>query len=167
MAKVSRETVEKAIIDHQSALIGYANSILKDYSYAKDVVQDTFMRLTLQDTEKVSTNLKAWLYRVCRNRCLDHLRKKKSAKTVSDDTLYELQSEEATPAEENLQNELNDQITAYIEKLTDNQKEVIKLKFHDDLSYREISEVTGLTESNVGFLIHSGIKRLREWMNEY
>ncbi len=49
--------------------------------------------------------------------------------------------------------------------LPENQREVIRLKFQDDLSYREIAAVTGLSVSNVGFLIHRGVKTLREQMS--
>jgi RNA polymerase sigma-70 factor (ECF subfamily) len=45
--------------------------------------------------------------------------------------------------------------------LTENQQEVIRLKFQAGMSYREISEVTGLSVSNVGFLLHTAIKTLR------
>ena len=43
-----------------------------------------------------------------------------------------------------------------------NQQEVLRLKFQGDLSYSEISRITNLTVSNVGFLIHTGIKTIRE-----
>ena len=43
-----------------------------------------------------------------------------------------------------------------------NQQDCIRLKFQQDLSYRQISGVTGLSETNVGYLIHIGIKTLRE-----
>ena len=43
-----------------------------------------------------------------------------------------------------------------------NQQEVIRLKFQGDLSYQQISEITKLSVSNVGFLIHTGIKTIRE-----
>ena len=49
-----------------------------------------------------------------------------------------------------------------LERLSDNQREVIVLKFQQDLSYREIQTITGLTTGNIGFLIHTGLKRLRE-----
>ena len=45
--------------------------------------------------------------------------------------------------------------------LPDNQQEVVRLKFQDGLSYKEIAGVTGLTVSNVGFLIHTAIHTLR------
>ena len=43
-----------------------------------------------------------------------------------------------------------------------NQQEVVHLKFQSGLSYREISDVTGLSVSNVGFLLHTALARLRE-----
>ena len=46
--------------------------------------------------------------------------------------------------------------------LPTNQQEVLRLKFQNDLSYLEISQVTNLTVGNVGFLIHTGLKTIRE-----
>ena len=48
--------------------------------------------------------------------------------------------------------------------LPDNQQEVVRLKFEQGLSYREISEVTGKSVSNVGYLLHHGIAQLRQAM---
>ena len=50
--------------------------------------------------------------------------------------------------------------------LPDNQQEVIRLRFTDGLSYKEIAEVTKLSVSNVGYLIHMGVKTLRERLKE-
>lgn len=47
-------------------------------------------------------------------------------------------------------------------RLPNNQQEVIRLKVENGMSYREISDVTGLSVSNVGYLIHQGVKTLRE-----
>ena len=48
--------------------------------------------------------------------------------------------------------------------LPGSQKEVIRLKFQNELSYKEISQVTGLSVTNVGFLIHAGLKAIRQNM---
>jgi len=53
-----------------------------------------------------------------------------------------------------------------LDALSPNQREVIRLKFQNDLSYREIAEVTRLSVSNVGFLLHTGLKKLRELLRE-
>lgn len=58
-----------------------------------------------------------------------------------------------------------EEVLRFLDRLPENQREVIRLKFQGDLSYKEISEVTGLSVSNVGFLIHTGIKRLRSLMD--
>mgnify|MGYP006259926671 FL=1 len=58
------------------------------------------------------------------------------------------------------------QILGFLDKLPDNQKEVIRLKFEGDMSYKEISQVTNLSVSNVGFLIHAGIKKLRGMLTD-
>ena len=52
-----------------------------------------------------------------------------------------------------------------LETLPPKQQEVIRLKFQGEMSYKEISEVTQLSVSNVGFLIHAGLKRLRGLMS--
>lgn len=57
-------------------------------------------------------------------------------------------------------------VLKFLDQLPGNQQEVIRLKFQNELSYREIAEVTGLTVSNVGFLLHVGIKQLRQLMKE-
>ncbi len=54
------------------------------------------------------------------------------------------------------------QATKLLGQLPENQQEVIRLKMQDGLSYREIAEITGLSISNVGFLLHKGIRTIRE-----
>ena len=53
------------------------------------------------------------------------------------------------------------QVMKALERLSENQREVIRLKFQQGLSYKEISDFTGLSTGNVGFLLHTGLKRLR------
>lgn len=73
-----------------------------------------------------------------------------------------------SPAEPNLQEavlerqESVSQVLKELATLPVNQQEVIRLKFQHGLSYREISDVTKLTVTNVGFLIHVGLKKIRE-----
>lgn len=54
-----------------------------------------------------------------------------------------------------------DQAGSLINGLPTNQQEVIRLKVECELSYREISELTGLSVSNVGYLLHTGLKSIR------
>ena len=156
--------IEQAVNDHESALTGYARTYLHDLERARDVVQDTFIRLCKQDPEKVREHLKTWLFTVCRNRCLDVIRKDKRVEPLDELRWQKVAGAEASPDEQAEQDEALADVMRFMDRLSKNQKEVILLKFQQGMSYDEISEVTGLTSGNIGFLIHAGLKRLREMM---
>ena len=163
MLPLTRENfVGRAVIDYESSLIGYATTILNDPHLARDVVQDTFIRLCQQDPAKVRDSLKSWLFTVCRNRALDLLRKEKRSQPLEEVQFKTVAGTELQPDEQADQQERLSQLTAYLDRLTTNQREVIILKFQQGLSYQEIHEITGLATGNIGFLIHTGLKRLRE-----
>ena len=82
--------------------------------------------------------------------------------TMTLDAVMESASLGPQPDDAAEQQDSVDKILSLLAELSANQQEVLRLKFQHGLSYREISAVTGLTETNVGFLIHVGIKRLRE-----
>lgn len=154
--------IEQAVTDYESALIGYATTLLNDSDLARDVVQDTFIRLCQQDIENVRDHLKSWLFTVCRNRTLDLLRKNKRVQALEESQWEKITTSDPQPDEKSERHELFSQLQIYLDRLTDNQREAIILKFQQDLSYREIQAITGLTTGNIGFLIHTGLKRLRE-----
>ena len=62
------------------------------------------------------------------------------------------------------QKEQLSEVMTLLASLPANQQEVLRLKFNGDLSYLEISRITSLSVSNVGFLIHTGLKTIREGM---
>ena len=49
-----------------------------------------------------------------------------------------------------------------LDQLPDNQQEVVRLKFQNEMTYQEIADVTGLSVTNVGSLLHTALKRLRD-----
>ena len=73
-------------------------------------------------------------------------------------------SAEPSPAMAAEQRETNTEILRLVATLPKNQQEVVRLKFQNELSYQEISAITNLTVTNVGFLIHTAIKNLRQQM---
>ena len=161
MVETSAELVERAVSEYESPLIGYARTIVHDLDRARDVVQDTFIRLYQQDASKVRDGLKSWLFTVCRNRALDILRKEKRLVSVDDEILAAEDSGVASPSQIAADHERVAKVKSYLARLPKNQATVIILKFEKGYSYQEISQETGLSTGNVGFLIHTGMKRLR------
>jgi RNA polymerase sigma factor (sigma-70 family) len=142
----------------------YAARITRDVERARDVVQEAFLRLLDEDRYTVEPHLAEWLYTVCRNKALD-VRRKESRMTALSDTAAEIEpSRDAAPDESLERQESTAKALRYLSRLPDNQQEVIRLKFQHGLSYKQISSVTNLSVTNVGFLIHTGLKTLRQRM---
>jgi len=160
------EWVRTALREHEGPLIRYAAQITGDPDRARDVVQDTFLRLCAESPTRLNSHLKEWLFTVCRNRALDVMRKENRMKPVDQIQLETSASREPSPSAQAEQNESTQQAFRLLESLPANQKEVVRLKFQGGLSYKEISRVTNLSVSNVGFLIHTAIKTLRQQMQD-
>lgn len=155
------ELVQRALRDYEGPLVGYACSILGDPDRARDVVQDTFIRLWDQEPARIAENLKPWLYTVCRNRALDILRRHRRVVELDELSLERQVETSPSPSEKLASRETAGEILRFVDRLPANQREVIRLKFQADLSYKEIAELTGLSVTNVGFLLHTALKRLR------
>jgi RNA polymerase sigma-70 factor (ECF subfamily) len=160
------EWVRIALREHEGALIRYAAQITGDLDRARDVVQDTFLKLCAESPARLDSHLKEWLFTVCRNRALDVMRKEQRMKPTDQVQLETGASREPSPAAQAEQNENAHHALRLLDALPANQKEVVQLKFQSGLSYKEISRVTNLSVSNVGFLIHTAIKTLRQQMQD-
>lgn len=154
--------IGQALADYESPLIGHASTILNDLDLARDVVQDTFTQLCQQDISKIGDSLQSWLFTVCRNRALDILRKDPRTEPIEEIRWKKVAGPGLQPDEEIYQEEKRSRLMNYLDHLTANQREVIILKFQQGLSYQDIGKVTGLTSGDIGFLIHTGLKRLRD-----
>ncbi len=164
MVTIQEDFIKQALVDYESPLIGYATTFLHDVDRARDVVQDTFIRLYQQDVDKVRDGLKAWLFTVCRNRALDVIRKERRIVGLEEEQMARMPSGRRSPSERADIQERVSQVHEALARLSENQREVILLKFEQGLSYEEISEVTDLSAGNVGFLLHTGLKRLRTFL---
>ena len=122
------------------------------------------MRLCDQSHDAVEKHLAPWLFRVCRNRALDVQRKENRMTTTDSLSLEGHPDAEPSPAERASTRDSTRELTGLIQLLPPNQREVLRLRFQNQLSYQEISEVTRLTVTNVGFLLHTALKSLREKM---
>jgi RNA polymerase sigma-70 factor (ECF subfamily) len=149
---------------YERPLCSYAYGLLRNLEWARDAVQDTFLRLCGQKPAKLKGREAPWLFRVCRNRSLDILRKEKPVESMSDPQEAALASDDAQPDQQAAQNDLTALLPRFLSRLPKNQQEVIRLKFQHQMSYREIAQSTMLSESNVGYLLHTGLKTLREQM---
>ena len=155
--------IEACVARWERPLIAYARRIVGDDDEARDVVQDAFLRLCRQPREEVDNHLAEWLFTVVRNCAIDHLRKERPMHSIADHHIEEVATATAMAPFARIEaEEASSGLLGALASLPRNQQDCIRLKFQQDLSYRQISGVTGLSETNVGYLIHIGIKTLRE-----
>ena len=166
MTEAKSDWIKAALREHEGALVRYAAQITGDLDRARDVVQDTFLRLCAEDESRLDGHLAQWLFTVCRNRALDLQRKEHRMKPLDDLELAAQPSREHSPATQAEHNENAGRAQRFLKHLPPNQQEVVRLKFQNGLSYKEIAGVTNLSVTNVGFLIHTALKTLRRQMAE-
>ncbi|ATH09048.1 hypothetical protein BIY24_14160 [Halobacteriovorax marinus] len=147
----------EVVLKHEAPLIGYVFKILRKRATSEEVTQESFLKLWREvfPNKEYENYPKAWLYRVCRNMAIDILRK--DTRLVFDGEVEELISCPSI-SESVFDSSI---ILQEIGKLKPIEVEVMTLKFANDLSYKEISSITNLSVSNVGFIIHDCVKKVR------
>jgi RNA polymerase sigma-70 factor (ECF subfamily) len=149
----------------ESPLLAYACRLLGDFAVAEDVVQEAFMKLHAQ-FDQIRTP-QPWLYRTVHNLAVDHQRRASRIVLVDDRT----RDGEDVPANDTADSQPmpDEQIARWegiglvrlvLETLDERSRRLIELRFHEDLSYKEIAERTGLTVGHVGYILHHALKAM-------
>jgi RNA polymerase sigma-70 factor (ECF subfamily) len=159
--KKKAEWVKTALERYERPLLQYAMSIVQDIDRARDIVQETFMRLHNQEQEAIEGHLSQWLFTVCRNCSLKSLKKEDRYIYVEAQEFESKKCERLTPAMELERKERTTRVMELVTELPKNQQEVVRLRFMHHHSYQEISDITGLSVGNVGFLLNAAMRNLR------
>lgn len=155
------EWIRGALEEFERPLVRYAWRLTGNPEVARDVVQDTFLKLCQQSPGSLNGKLGPWLYTVCRNRASD-VRKKEGRTMLIDTAASEARVDGAPlPDARASSAESSQMVLAYLRELPEKQQEVFLLKFENGLTFREISEVTGMPLATVSFTITKAIKTLR------
>lgn len=145
----------KLMREWESRLFRYGRRFVKD-EVARELVQECFIRIWSASHEVIGRE-KEWLFHVCRNLAIDHLRKEKRSVLLNEEgvlipeTESQLQRQEAAT-----------QLQKITNSLPPAQREVIRLKFQESMSYQQISQITGHSVSHVGVLIHQAMANIRK-----
>ncbi len=160
----SEHIITGALDRYERPLIGYAKEITGDLEAARDAVQETFLRLSRQDVLALEPRLRPWLFLVCRNCALDHVRKvvKFSAKPGEE---TDCPSEDPSPDARAMAAEEAGRLHMLVARLPRQQRELVRLKFEAGLSYKEMAEALQTSVSTVGAQLHEAMQTLRRQWN--
>ncbi len=151
--------------EEESKLLRYAFMLVRRREVAEEIVQEVFLQLHAKTADVESP--RAWLYRSVRNRAWKHLRKSRRETLSSDQSagvvalmMESMDSEEETPDAVFAKLEMVATLRELVGALPEQDQQLIRLKYFDGLKYREISERTGMTISNVGYRLHHIMQQL-------
>jgi len=153
------ESIEELFVALESALLSYAFRLLGDRVLAEDMVQEAFVKLHAQFDQVREP--KRWLYRTVHNLALNQRRKGDrmvSLEPEGEGPSADPSDPEPLPDEQIIRWEGIGLVRLSVAGLDERSRELIHLKFDENLSYKQISERTGLTVSHVGYLLHHALK---------
>ena len=110
--------------------------------------------------------VEAWLIGIAKNTVADYMRAKKRKYFVSLDNIIGLASPGKQPDEVVVVNEANKTFMVAMAKLKDGERQILSMKFATDLRHHEIAKILGISDSNVGVIVHRALKKLRKLMGE-
>jgi RNA polymerase sigma-70 factor (ECF subfamily) len=149
-----QQALELLIRKHQSRVFSYLMTIVKDESLASDLFQDTFVKV-INTIRSGSYNDEGkfinWVLRIAHNLAIDHFRRMKKASMIHQgdgdefDIFNVLKLEVPNIEEELVTNQIYRDIRMLIEELPEEQKEVLKLRHYSEKSFKEISDITGVS----------------------
>jgi RNA polymerase sigma factor (sigma-70 family) len=153
MARAGNPGAFEAIVDrYQGRLLGFCRQMLGSTEDAEDVLQEVFVnayRAMLADEREI--NLRPWLYRIARNRCLNHLRKPTADAQESMDMVPEVEA--ASTAEKVHNREEFRQLLTDVGKLPETQRSALLLREMDAMSYEEIAQAMETSVPSVKSLL--------------
>lgn len=152
-AQGNNEAFDALLLRHQSRVYNYIYQMVKDRNLADDIFQETFVKaiMTIKNGRYTENGkFPAWISRIAHNLIIDYYRQEKSENLQSTDLedvdiLNRKDLCESTIEDVIISNQIRDDVKYLIEELPALQREVLKMRYYQNLSFKEIAELTGVS----------------------
>ena len=163
MARTDRDRADDMVIrKYRQPIFQHAAYILKDYEEAVDVAQEVFIKaLRERRLYHPDFKIKAWLYRVTRNLCFNMVRDRRRRSAILD-AMPKKKEDDARQDAMVFQNQQQRAIFEALEHLTPEHRDILKLRYYQDLSYAEISDALEIKLGTVMSRLSRAKRRLAE-----
>ena len=170
----NEEALSILINRHQSKIFGFICSKIQDRAICEDLFQDTFFKV-VKTIKSNSYNEQGkflpWVMRISHNLIIDYFRNSKKMPMQYDTEDYSafnfLKDNSLTTASKMFKDQVAIDLKNLVDTLPDEQKEVIKLRIYNDLSYNEISELTGVSVNTALGRMRYAIINIRRLVNKH
>lgn len=149
---MKEEALTKYLVENQAGFYRLAYSVLKNADEALDAVQTAVCHaLERQGSLRNAGAVRTWFYRILMNACNDVLRQRARVVPFTED--MEPSGEDPEPAD--------DSLSRQVDALPPEMGIVVKLRFYEELTLKEISQITGQNLNTVKSRLYAGLKKLR------
>jgi RNA polymerase sigma-70 factor (ECF subfamily) len=150
--KGDSKSFEALIQKHKNKIYAFILSKIRNRDLAEDIFQDTFIKV-INSLQKGKYNEEGkflpWVMRITNNLVIDYFRKSKKMRTIAPTDNFDifdiLQDGEKNIEDNLVNNQIHKDLRKLIEHLPEDQKEVLKMRYYAELSFKEISESTGVS----------------------
>ncbi|MCW3114224.1 MAG: sigma-70 family polymerase sigma factor [Segetibacter sp.] len=169
----NNSALEVLVNRYKDKIFTSINILVKDKYLAEDLFQDVFIKI-IDTLRKNNYNEEGkflpWALRIAHNLCVDHFRKVKrtpSITTSDDRDIFEVINVSADSADTAIiKNETHDNVRRLLDRLPEEQREVIVLRHYADLSFKEISAMTNCSINTALGRMRYGLLNMRKMMEE-
>ncbi len=164
--KQNQQILAELYLRYADLVYGVCMKYLENQEAAKDAVMNIYQELVEKAKNHNIETFKSWLYVVAKNHCLMVLRNNKKMTVVEFDG-KSVQSEDFSHLESVIEKEKQlDKLEACIEKLSEEQKQTVRLFYLENKCYNEITATTGFEWNKVRSLVQNGRRNLKNCMEE-
>lgn len=173
-ANGNNEAFDTLLIRYKQRLFSYIFQMVRDRDLADDIFQETFIKAITtirQGRYSDMGKFSAWLYRIARNLAVDSFRAEKGENVVStDDADYDVLNRREL-AEDTIEDVMVDlqiekDLRRLVDRLPDVQRQVLEMRYYQDLSFKEIAEITGVSINTALGRMRYAILNLRRMTKE-
>jgi len=159
---------------HKDSVFSYIYFIVRNTELAEDIFQETFVKAIItikQGKYTENGKFRAWVNRIAHNLIIDNYRQEKTEQVISNnefeiDLFNNQKFSDGTIEDELVKTQILADVKKLIEYLPDNQKEVLILRYYQDLSFKEIADITGVSINTALGRMRYAILNMRKMAEE-
>jgi RNA polymerase sigma-70 factor (ECF subfamily) len=174
----NEKAFEVLLLRHKDKIFRSINMKVRDEALANDIFQDAFIKII--NTLKAGNyneegKFLPWAMRIAQNLVIDHFRKSNKVKMISESSSQKddynifstLRLEDSTIQERISKDELETQVVELIDELPESQREILKLRIFNDMSFKDIAEMYDISINTALGRMRYALINLRKLMDKY
>ena len=167
-ASSARETFARLYDEYLDKVFRYIQYRVNNTQLAEDLTSTVFEK-ALTNFRKYSNDrasFSTWIFSIARNVVIDHYRVDRKRQTVPLEVVTDQSSSTLSPEEELERKDRRERLQVCLAELSQEEQEIIRLKFAAELNNRQIGKILGLSESNVGTKLYRALRKMRDGFQE-